>query len=68
LYLKCIFIDRPKRTDVTIDEHFRKSLGNNYHTFTGGFLTPENSSSNSSPTERTPGLIRKLNLKKKYFY
>ncbi|CAF3366478.1 unnamed protein product [Rotaria sp. Silwood1] len=41
-------------THTTIDEHFRKSLGNNYNKFTGGFLTPEDSSSNSSPTERTP--------------
>jgi len=39
---------------VTIDEHFRKSLGDNYHKFTGGFLTPDDSSSNSSPIERTP--------------
>jgi hypothetical protein len=42
---------------MTIDEHFRKSLGNGYNQFTGGFLTPDNSSSsNSSPIERTPGL------------
>ncbi|CAF0851065.1 unnamed protein product [Rotaria sordida] len=46
--------DKSKETHTTIDEHFRKSLGNNYDKFTGGFLTPENSSSNSSPTERTP--------------
>jgi hypothetical protein len=57
-YIKrCVFIDKQQRTDVTIDEHFRKSLGGNYHKLTGGFLTPEDSSSNSSPTERTPGLI-----------
>ncbi|CAF2422727.1 unnamed protein product [Rotaria sp. Silwood2] len=46
--------DKQKETHTTIDEHFRKSLGNNYNKFTGGFLTPEDSSSNSSPTERTP--------------
>jgi hypothetical protein len=54
-----ILLDKQKGTDVTIDEHFRKSLGDNYDKFTGGFLTPEDSSLNSSPTERTPGLIRK---------
>ncbi|CAF1418044.1 unnamed protein product [Adineta steineri] len=46
--------DKHKRTDVTVDEHFRKSLGYNYDKLNGGFLTPDNSSSNSSPTDRTP--------------
>jgi hypothetical protein len=56
LYIYIFFeLDKQKGTDVTIDEHFRKSLGDNYDKFTGGFLTPEDSSSNSSPTERTPG-------------
>lgn len=41
-------------TDATIDEHFRKSLREHYGKTTGGFLTPEESSSNNSPTERTP--------------
>jgi len=58
LFKYFIFLDKQKGTDVTIDEHFRKSLGDNYDKFTGGFLTPEDSSLNSSPTERTPGSIR----------
>ncbi|CAF2984043.1 unnamed protein product [Rotaria sp. Silwood2] len=45
--------DQQKRTDITIDEHFRKSLGNNYHKFSSRCLTPDDSSSNSSPIERT---------------
>jgi hypothetical protein len=39
-----------KRTDFTIDEHFRKSLGDNYH---NRCLTPDDSSSNSSIIEQT---------------
>ena len=58
-----LWIDKQQETHVTIDEHFRKSLGNNYDKFTGGFLTPDDSSLNSSPTERTPGLILKLKKK-----
>ncbi|CAF0757691.1 unnamed protein product [Adineta ricciae] len=46
--------DKQKEADVTIDEHFRKSLGYNYDKPHGGFLTPDTSSSNSSPIERTP--------------
>ncbi|CAF3149430.1 unnamed protein product [Rotaria socialis] len=46
--------DQPKQTDMIIDEHFRKSLENNYNKFTGRCLTPDDSSSNSSPIERTP--------------
>lgn len=43
-----------QRTSQTIDEHFRKSLGANYEQFTGAFLTPDESSTSCSPTERTP--------------
>ena len=50
-----VYLDKQKGADVTIDEHFRKSLGDNYDKVTGGFLTPEDSSSNSSPTEKSPG-------------
>ncbi|UJR27322.1 hypothetical protein I4U23_008615 [Adineta vaga] len=46
--------DKQREADVTIDEHFRKSLGHNYDKLNGGFLTPDTSSSNSSPVERTP--------------
>ncbi|CAF3173737.1 unnamed protein product [Rotaria socialis] len=46
--------DKQNATHLTIDEHFRKSLGDNYDKLTAGFLTPDNSSSNSSPRERSP--------------
>jgi hypothetical protein len=49
------WIDQPKRSDFNIDEHFRKSLGGNCHTFPGRCLTPDDSPSNSSPIEQTPG-------------
>lgn len=55
-----LYVDKQKEADVTIDEHFRKSLGYNYDKLTGGFLTPDTSSSNSSPIERTPG-TREMN-------
>jgi len=51
------FLDQhqQKRSDLTIDEHFRKSLGDNYNKFPGRCLTPDDSSSNCSSIERTSG-------------
>lgn len=41
--------EKQKRNDLTIDEHFRKSLGDNYNSkYTGRCLTPDDSSSNGS--------------------
>ncbi|CAF3848299.1 unnamed protein product [Adineta steineri] len=39
--------------DETINEHFRKSLGDNYGKFTDRCFTPDDSSSNSSSIEQT---------------
>ncbi|UJR21906.1 hypothetical protein I4U23_024977 [Adineta vaga] len=39
--------------EATIDEHFRKSLGNNYGKFSDRCFTPDDSSSNSSSIEQT---------------
>jgi hypothetical protein len=50
------FSDKQKQTDLTIDEHFRKSLGDNHNKFPGRCLTPDDSSSNGSSIERTSGL------------
>lgn len=50
-------LDQRKSSDGAIDEHFRKSLGEKYDKGAGGLLTPEDSSSNSSPTEKCPGLF-----------
>ena len=44
--------------DKTIDEHFRKSLDNDYNKLTGGFLTPDRSSLNVSPIEEEAGKRR----------
>jgi hypothetical protein len=43
------------RLDATIEEHFRKSLGDNYEKFTDRCFTPDDSSSNSSSVEQTSG-------------
>ena len=40
---------------MNVDEHFRKSYAENYNTFAGRCLTPDDSSSNGSPIEQTPG-------------
>ena len=53
------FTERQIRTPVTIDEHFRKSLGDIYDQLNVKFLTSNDSSSNSSTIERTPGVILK---------
>ena len=58
LHTESFFTDRAQPSDLTIDEHFRKSLGNTYDRLATGFLTPDYASSNSSPTERTPGTNR----------
>ena len=55
-------LDQRKGSDGAIDEHFRKSLGEKYDKAVGGFLTPEDSSSNSSPTEKSPGLLNNIPL------
>lgn len=55
-------LDQRKSSDGAIDEHFRKSLGEKYDKAVGGFLTPEDSSSNSSPTEKSPGLLNTIPL------
>lgn len=44
------FLDEQKRNDLIIDEHFRKSLGDNYNKYSSRCLTPDDSSSNSSST------------------